>query len=83
MAETVVGHAGRYDDQAIRVFKETAADAVVVFVLNGKRGHGFSCSVKPELNARFSAELPALLRSMADGIEAAPGPDGIRFTSDG
>lgn len=81
MAETVVGRAGRYDDQAIRVFKETKAEAVVLFVLGGSKGHGLSCSALPANAERVSAMIPDLLREIADAIEGQGHPDGIRYTT--
>lgn len=57
---------GKYDDEATMVRERTAAEAVVVVVVGGLRGHGFSTqSSDPQMLAR----LPALLRQIADQIE--------------
>ncbi len=56
---------GKYDDFATRVMEETAAAGVVVIVIAGKAGSGFS--VQGPLPVQRS--LPAMLRFLADQIE--------------
>ena len=80
MAERVVGHAGRYDDIAVRALGDAEAEGVVLLVVNGKRGFGMSVSTRPEASIVVNMQLPALLRSVADLIEQGHGPDGVRIT---
>jgi len=56
---------GKYDDLATYVMEETDADVVLVVVLNGSRGSGFSVQAL----AGGTLLLPALLRMIADNIE--------------
>lgn len=56
---------GKYDDHATQVRTATGADAVVVIVVNGDKGSGFSV----QTNAAMTLRLPELLRIMADDIE--------------
>lgn len=56
---------GKYDDLATYVRTEANADGVVVIVLGGDKGHGFS------VQGRIARDLPALLRFVADEIEAS------------
>lgn len=79
MSDTVVGHPGRYDELAIRLLDETKGKAIVLLVLGGAKGNGFSCSINPGANIGH-ADIPDLLRELADSIEASGGPDGVRLT---
>lgn len=87
MADRVIGHPGRYDEHAARVLRETEADAVVLVVVNGKKGFGMSVSADPEkpgsIQLASGRDLPALLRTMADLIEGGAGPDGLRMHGEG
>jgi hypothetical protein len=56
---------GKYDALATIVSKRAAAHGVIVVVINGKRGSGFSV----QATAEITAALPTLLREVADGIE--------------
>jgi hypothetical protein len=56
---------GKYDDIATKVRKETEADGVVIVIINGKKGSGFSA----QLPAHIRITLPQNLRSIADQIE--------------
>jgi hypothetical protein len=56
---------GKYDHLATVVRERAAAQAVVVIVINGARGSGFSVQVNSDVNLA----LVALLRTLADGIE--------------
>jgi hypothetical protein len=57
---------GKYDRQATAVRELTDAEAVVVIVIGGRHGSGFSVQASLE----FAVKLPALLRRVADDIEA-------------
>jgi hypothetical protein len=57
---------GKYDHLATWVREHAQADGVVVIVLNGTRGAGFSFQAS---NPRLLALLPAALRRVADAIE--------------
>ena len=57
---------GKYDDLATFVFERAAASGVIVMVIDGARGSGFSVQATAEITAR----LPAILRRVADGIES-------------
>jgi hypothetical protein len=62
---------GKYDDVATTARELTGARAVVVIVLGGNKGSGFS--VQAELGARDSVapeNMARLLRAVADEIEA-------------
>jgi hypothetical protein len=70
---------GKYDDLATYCMEHTSADAVVVIVFNGNRGHGMSGKEKPiafDLGMRpilsLKQKLPAILREVARTVEAAP-----------
>ena len=56
---------GKYDELATLVRVVADADGVVLIVLGGCEGSGFSVQGPPEV----LGELPALLRLVADGIE--------------
>ncbi len=60
---------GRYDDLATRVRKLAHARAVVVIVIEGDKGSGFSVQTAPEI----VLSLPTLLRTVANDIEEAEG----------
>lgn len=56
---------GKYDDVATEVRTNTKAEGVVVIVVNGARGSGFSAQLPLEL----TLTLPTILRSVANQIE--------------
>ena len=56
---------GKYDEHATKVRNETDAAGVILIVIDGKRGSGFSVQASPD----FVARLPTLLRAVADGID--------------
>jgi len=60
--------AGKYDDAATAAREATKAEGVLLIVLGGDKGSGFSAQIPPEIVAR----VPALLRHIANEIEAAP-----------
>ncbi len=61
--------AGKYDHLATYVREQTAASAVVLIVVEGDKGPGFSV----QADADVVLSLPVLLRRLADGIEADTG----------
>jgi 1,4-dihydroxy-2-naphthoyl-CoA synthase len=57
---------GKYDDLATYVREQTDAVGVIVIVVRGAKGDGFSV----QASAEITAKLPVFLRLVADGIEA-------------
>lgn len=57
---------GTYDDLATEVRVKARAEGVVVIVINGSRGGGFSAQLSPAL----TLTLPTVLRHIADEMEA-------------
>lgn len=71
----------KYDDLATYCMEKTNAQAVVVIVIGGVRGHGMSgkeqaidldIALQPEPLRILKRKLPAVLRQVARDIEAAP-----------
>jgi len=60
---------GKYDDEATLVRRRTAAKAVVVIVVAGTRGSGFSVQAEEGV----VLPLPTLLRQIADDMERESG----------
>jgi hypothetical protein len=58
---------GKYDDLCTLVREKTDATGVLLIVINGNKGNGFSCQVT---TSDMVLVVPALLRQMADQIEA-------------
>jgi hypothetical protein len=58
---------GKYDSLCEATLLTTVAEAVVLIVINGFKGSGFSVTATPE----FSAKLPDLLRRVAKEIESS------------
>ena len=56
---------GKYDDLATLVREQAAAVGVIVIVLGGPAGSGFSVQASPAA----TLNLPTLLRVLADDIE--------------
>jgi hypothetical protein len=56
---------GKYDGLATLVFERAAASGVIVMVIDGAHGSGFSV----QATAAITVRLPTLLREIADGIE--------------
>lgn len=56
---------GKYDDACTEVREKTKADAVVLLVMGGEKGSGFSCQAP----INVAVNLPKMLRKMADEIE--------------
>jgi hypothetical protein len=57
---------GKYDKECVSVLLRTGAEAVVLCVLRGKEGSGFSCNAR---GIEIQQRLPELLRLIADEIE--------------
>ena len=57
---------GRYGEYPEDILKETKAGTVVLIVIGGDKGHGFSIASRDPL---FDQKLPHLLRYIADDIE--------------
>ncbi len=61
---------GKYDDLTTYVREKSGAEAVVVIVLGGKKGHGFSVQACGQgAAAEIHATLSARLRAIADEID--------------
>jgi hypothetical protein len=58
---------GKYDEIATGAREAAGAQAVILIVLGGVHGSGFSVQAVGE---DISTRLPALLRTIADGIES-------------
>lgn len=57
---------GKYDEEAMLVMERTKAQGVIVMVIGGEKGPGFS--VAADLLTTLS--LPAILRSIANQLDA-------------
>lgn len=57
--------AGKYDDLCVDVLTKTNAECVVVMVVNGNRGNGFSVN---SVNHKIVFEIPEMLEHMAEQI---------------
>lgn len=55
---------GKYDDECTLVRERVGAEGVVVIVMGGDRGNGFSC----QADLRTTALLPDLLEKVARQI---------------
>jgi hypothetical protein len=62
---------GRYDEACTQARLATGGHTVVLFVAGGVHGQGFQVQT---LDPDFAKSLPAVLRSIADQVEANP-PD--------
>ena len=56
---------GKYDDVCTEIREKTEAVGVVMIVVEGNKGSGFSCQAPLEVTIK----LPQILRQMADDIE--------------
>jgi len=56
---------GKYDDLADMLLGMTAAEGLLLVVLDGARGNGVSCKCTPDM----ASHLPAALRVIADQLE--------------
>jgi len=80
-----VGNAGKYDETTERLSVELDATAIVLIVIDGKRGNGMSVSVNPArpgaLEMFAGAGLARVLRAAADKLDGGERPNGIRVTT--
>jgi hypothetical protein len=74
---------GRYDTVVDGVLQQTAAEAVILVVLGGNKGSGFTLSCKAQVVEKVHARLPMMLREIADSIERGAQPDVTRVTMPG
>ena len=56
---------GKYDELCTHVREQTNAEAVIVMVIGGNRGTGFSCQAPLDIQVM----LPVILRNVATQIE--------------
>jgi hypothetical protein len=56
---------GKYDDEATLVMQSAHASGVIVIVIGGDRGEGFSI----QATLSVSLQLPKILRDMADQLD--------------
>jgi hypothetical protein len=56
---------GKYDSECTLVRTRTQAEGVLLIVIGGTKGGGFSCQATIEI----TASLPQILRNIADEIE--------------
>lgn len=73
----IFGEAGKYDELAALVQRETSGEVVAIAVLGGSKGHGFSVAVRDRSTGHAIAAMPAILRMMADMIDAGAAPSGM------
>lgn len=64
MSESPLGR-GRYDDLCEKAFKEAQARGMILIVLGGTKGNGFSVTMPPDLLPM----IPSVLRVAANMIE--------------
>lgn len=57
---------GHYDEECEKLLNETEAAGVIVIVLAGNKGTGFSLSA---IDPQVVLDLPSILRTVADKIE--------------
>jgi len=57
---------GKYDLETTMVQKETNAQGVILIIIDGKRGSGFSVQATLEV----TLAIPGMLRTIADKMEA-------------
>lgn len=70
---------GKYDDLTTYCMEQAEAQAVVVIVIGGNRGHGMSAKesqtvfeVAIQTSRTLKRKLPAILRQVARDIEDTP-----------
>ncbi len=56
---------GKYDDLCVDILRKTNAECVLVVVVNGNRGSGFSVN---SVNHKIVFEIPEMLEHMAEQI---------------
>jgi hypothetical protein len=58
---------GKYDAEAVRALRATHAHGILLIVIGGQKGSGFSVVMTPEV--MLAADLPTILRNIADQID--------------
>lgn len=62
---------GKYDAEAENVLRQTDASVVLLSVMGGNKGNGFSVAVRPpEMGPAIQKAMPTLLRNLANLIES-------------
>ena len=61
---------GKYEPECTEMLEKTGADAVLLIVLGGEKGSGFSMGTFKPANILL---VPTLLRDIADAIEKCGG----------
>jgi len=56
---------GKYDKEATTIRKATNADGVVLIIIGGNKGDGFSCQASLEVHLT----LPEILKNVANQVE--------------
>ena len=64
MAPMAIGH-GKYDDECTEVREKTKAGAILLIILGGEKGDGFSVQIPVEM----LGAVPSMLRYLADEIQ--------------
>lgn len=57
---------GKYDDEVTKVMKSTEAQGVVLIVIGGNKGEGFSMQATLDI----TLALPSILKTIAEQLEA-------------
>jgi hypothetical protein len=58
--------AGKYDEECSRIRNELKAESVMLVVIGGPKGSGFSCQASPRDSLRFAN----VMRNAADQLDA-------------
>jgi hypothetical protein len=67
----MIGEGGKYDDLCEATLRAAQAQGVILIVMGGFRGSGFSVSIEQTVVAKGGVDnLPKVLREVADQIDA-------------
>lgn len=69
------GKAGKYDGHVERILREHGAETVLLLVIGGNQGDGFSVA---SIDEDAPDQVVTLLRMMADEIERGAQPSGVK-----
>lgn len=58
---------GKYGEECSKILEETEAEGVILVVISGNKGSGFSCHASPEV----VAELPSILENLSKQIKGS------------
>lgn len=61
---------GKYESAVDAVLRATGAEVVVLLVIGGDAGDGFSMAMQAPRGVAYAVNVPDALRHAADGIEA-------------